>query len=159
MVWSEYQITLDCVLRKGNQSNWPEKQARIWVLCDAFCSHTALPRVKDMHQPRDSAVFSLKTKSHRKSFGGGNLGRLPPPMRAWLKQPHGRRQKAPPQPCALTTTIVITHIRDGDGASFVNTDGLRPRLNKQLSYRAPKWPLMVRLVQKEGLEPPRKLLF
>ena len=27
-----------------------------------------------------------------------------PPMRAWLKQPHGRRHKAPPQPCALTAT-------------------------------------------------------
>ena len=30
------------------------------MLCDAFCSHTALPRVKGMHQPRDSAVFSSK---------------------------------------------------------------------------------------------------
>ena len=29
---------------------------------------------------------------------------LPPPMQAWLKQPHGRRHKAPPQPCALTTS-------------------------------------------------------
>ena len=28
----------------------------------------------------------------------------PPPMRAWLEQPHGRHHKAPPQPCALTTT-------------------------------------------------------
>ena len=35
-------ITFDCVLRKGTQSNWREKQARIYVLCDAFCSHTAL---------------------------------------------------------------------------------------------------------------------
>ena len=34
---------------------------------------------------------------------------LSPPMRAWLKQPHGRRHKAPPQPCALTTTTT------GDG--------------------------------------------
>ena len=25
-------------------------------------------------------------------------------MRAWLEQPHGRRHKAPPPPCALTTT-------------------------------------------------------
>ena len=31
-------------------------------------------------------------------------GLLLPPMRAWLEQPHGRRHKAPPQPCALTTT-------------------------------------------------------
>ena len=29
---------------------------------------------------------------------------LPPPMRAWLEQPHGRHHKAPPQPCALTTS-------------------------------------------------------
>ena len=27
-------------------------------------------------------------------------------MRAWLEQPHGRRHKAPPQPCALTTTLI-----------------------------------------------------
>ena len=26
------------------------------------------------------------------------------PMRAWLEQPHGRHHKAPPQPCALTTS-------------------------------------------------------
>ena len=25
-------------------------------------------------------------------------------MRAWLEQPHGRRHKAPPQPCVLTTS-------------------------------------------------------
>ena len=31
-------------------------------------------------------------------------GRLFPPMRAWLEQPHGRRHKAPPQPCVLTTS-------------------------------------------------------
>ena len=34
------------------------------MLCDAFCSHTALPRVKGVHQPRDSAVFFSKTKNH-----------------------------------------------------------------------------------------------
>ena len=34
------------------------------MLCDAFCSHTALPRAKGVHQPRGSAVFSLKTNSH-----------------------------------------------------------------------------------------------
>ena len=55
-------ITLDYVLRKGTQSNGRGKQARICVLCDAFCSHTALPRVKGVHQPRDSAVsFSKQT--------------------------------------------------------------------------------------------------
>ena len=30
------------------------------MLCDAFCSHTAVPRAKGMHQPRDSAVFFSK---------------------------------------------------------------------------------------------------
>ena len=30
-------------------------------------------------------------------------GFLFPLMRAWLEQPHGRRHKAPPPPCALTT--------------------------------------------------------
>ena len=33
-----------------------------------------------------------------------------PPMRAWLEQPHGRRHKAPPQPCALTTTCQLLRI-------------------------------------------------
>ena len=40
---------------------------------------------------------------------------LLPPMRAWLEQPHGRRHKAPPQPCALTTTSQGPPIRRGDG--------------------------------------------
>ena len=53
----------------------------------------------------------------RRSMGQAKTGRSPrqrgpvaragarplPPMRAWLEQPHGRRHKAPPQPCALTT--------------------------------------------------------
>ena len=42
-------ITLDYVLRKGTQSNWSGMQAMICVLCDAFCSHTALPRLR--HRP------------------------------------------------------------------------------------------------------------
>ena len=37
------------------------------MLCDAFCSHTALPRARGMHQPRDSAVFSLKTNNNSNS--------------------------------------------------------------------------------------------
>ena len=54
----------------------------------------------------------------RRSMGQAKTGRSPrqrgpvaragarpfPPMRAWLDQPHGRHHKAPPQPCALTTT-------------------------------------------------------
>ena len=56
----------------------------------------------------------------RRSMGYGRTGRpprqrgrrLPPPMQAWLTQPHGRRHKAPPQPCALTTSLMMrtTHI-------------------------------------------------
>ena len=37
------------------------------MLCDAFCSHTALSRAKGVHQPRDSAVFFLKTNNHSDS--------------------------------------------------------------------------------------------
>ena len=37
------------------------------MLCDAFCSHTALPRVKGVHQPRYSAVLFLKTNSNSSS--------------------------------------------------------------------------------------------
>ena len=37
-------------------------------------------------------------------------GFLLPPMRAWLKQPHGRRHKAPPQPCTLT--INYSNVRE-----------------------------------------------
>ena len=44
-----------------------------------------------------------------------------------------------------------------NGAIFVNTEGLRPCLGK-LSYRAPKWALMVRLMQKERLKSPQKSL-
>ena len=35
------------------------------MLCDAFCSHTALPRAKGAHQPRDSAVFFSKQTAKR----------------------------------------------------------------------------------------------
>ena len=42
-------------------------------------------------------------------------------------------------------------------AIFVNTEGFRPCLSKP-SYRAPKCPLMVRLMQKERLKSPQKSL-
>ena len=42
-------------------------------------------------------------------------------------------------------------------AIFVNTEGFRPCLSKP-SYRAPKWALMVRLMQKERLKSPQKSL-
>ena len=42
-----------------------------------------------------------------------------------------------------------------NGSSFVDIEGVRPCLSK-LSYRAPKWALMVCLMQKERLESPQK---
>ena len=49
---------------------------------------------------------SLNTGSPLRQRGPvARTGRLPfPPMRAWLEQPHGRRHKASPQFCALTTS-------------------------------------------------------
>ena len=44
-----------------------------------------------------------------------------------------------------------------DATIFVNIEGFRPCLSK-LSYRAPKWALMIRLVQKERLKSPQKSL-
>ena len=44
-----------------------------------------------------------------------------------------------------------------DATIFVNIEGFRPCLSK-LSYRAPKWALMIRLVQKERLKSPKKSL-
>ena len=43
------------------------------------------------------------------------------------------------------------------GVIFVNTEGFRPCLSKP-SYRAPKWALIVRLMQKERLKSPQKSL-
>ena len=40
---------------------------------------------------------------------------------------------------------------------FVNTEGFRPCLSKP-SYRAPKWALVVRLMQKERRKSPQKSL-
>ena len=44
-----------------------------------------------------------------------------------------------------------------NGNIFVDIEGFRPCLSK-LSYRAPKWALMVRLIQKERLKSPHKSL-
>ena len=57
-------ITLDYVLRKGTQSNWSGKQARICVLCDAFCpTHSAATSQRRAPAPRQRCIF-LKTNSH-----------------------------------------------------------------------------------------------
>ena len=42
-----------------------------------------------------------------------------------------------------------------NGNIFVDIEGFRPCLSKP-SYRAPKWALMVRLMQKERLKSPQK---
>jgi len=44
-------IALDYVLRKGTQSNWSGKQARICVLCDANSPHTARRESKACTSP------------------------------------------------------------------------------------------------------------
>ena len=44
---------------------------------------------------------------------------------------------------------------DQNGNIFVDIEGFRPCLRK-LSYRAPKWALMVRLMQKERIKSPHK---
>ena len=44
-----------------------------------------------------------------------------------------------------------------NGNIFVDIEGFRPYLSKP-SYRAPKWALLVRLMQKERLKSPQKLL-
>ena len=60
-------ITRDCVLRKGAQSNWRGKQARICVLCDAFCpTHSAATSQRHAPAPRQRCIF-LKTNSHSDS--------------------------------------------------------------------------------------------
>ena len=55
--------------------------------------------------------------------------------------------------------LYVFHVqpKHPNGAIFVNTEGFRPCLSKP-SYRAPKWALMVRLMQKERLKSPQKSL-
>ena len=62
-------------------------------------------------------------------------GLLLPPMRAWLEQPHGRRHKAPPQPCALTTKSASRQ--------------LLSEIRRKLDLRVPRRPrTFARLVRK-----------
>jgi hypothetical protein len=57
----QHLITLDYVLRKGAQSNTGQESRPGFACCAMrFAPHTALPRAKGMHQPRDSAVLSSK---------------------------------------------------------------------------------------------------
>ena len=54
-------------------------------------------------------------------------------------------------------TFFHVQLKYQNDAIFVNTEGFRPCLSKP-SYRAPKWALMVRLMQKERLKSPQKSL-
>ena len=65
------------------------------------------------HKAEDADRWGTWILGGRPGNGAPLRARVPafsPPMRAWLEQPHGRRHKAPPQPCALTTTISTTCI-------------------------------------------------
>ena len=63
-------------------------------------------------------------------------GRLSPPMRAWLKQPHGRRHKAPPQPCALTTSAPDDPQQTRDAGSRRTTETRDILLSSAAQLRA-----------------------
>ena len=76
----------------------------------------------------------------------------------WLFKPrsHGRKREGararngPPLPGRLPMEMTPFSL-------ILNTEGFRPCLSKP-SYRAPKWALMVRLMQKKRLESPQKSL-
>ena len=54
-------------------------------------------------------------------------------------------------------TFFYVQPKHQNGNIFVDIEGFRPCLSKP-SYRAPKWALMVRLMQKERLKSPQKSL-
>ena len=71
-------ITLDYVLRKGTQSNWSGKQARICVLCDAFCpTHSAATSQRRAPAPRQRCIFPQNKQPQRQQAAG---------VRAYSKQ-------------------------------------------------------------------------
>ena len=123
-------VTLDCARLRFEERHSTllvrKEQARVCMLCDAFCSHTALLRAKGVHQPRDSsAVFSQNQNAIKRNRAGnkrttrrsrrGAAGRqllacihLPPAVRcrrdgggcAGVRQPgkrRGTREAAPPR--------------------------------------------------------------
>ena len=55
----------------------------------------------------------------------------------------------------LFCTFFHVQPKHQNGNIFVDIEGFRPCLSKP-SYRAPKWALMVRLMQKERLKSPQK---
>ena len=72
----------------------------------------------------------------------------------WWSDPASRRNPAYGASATGACPAVPKH---QNGAIFVNIEGLRSCLSKP-SYRAPKWALMVRLMQKERLKSPQKSL-
>ena len=60
-------IAFDCVLRKGTQSNGSGKQqARICVLCDAFCpTHSAATSQRHAPAPRQRCLFPQNKQPQR----------------------------------------------------------------------------------------------
>ena len=65
--------------------------------------------------------------------------------------------------CAITKKRAFLYVfftcsqKHQNGNIFVDIESFRPCLSKP-SYRAPKWALMVRLMQKERLKSPQKSL-
>ena len=86
-------ITLDYVLRKGTQSNGSGKQARICVLCDAFCpTHSAATSQRHAPAPRQRCLF-LKTNNHS---GGVRAARRRAASPLLSPDPHHGRNSPPP---------------------------------------------------------------
>ena len=95
-----------------------------------FAPHTALPRVKGVHQPRDSAVFFLKTNSHSDSRrlacgrtaskraqtveggAGGGQQFLPPSCSARLCVAAGRRSTESSLPTPHPFPPLASHIQE-----------------------------------------------
>ena len=58
----------------------------------------------------------------------------------------------------LFCTFLGVQPKHPNGNIFVDIEGFRPYLSKP-SYRAPKWALMVRLMQQERRKSPQKSIF
>jgi len=121
----------------------PQTQTCLWPPRAALHTGTREPRGGALHTGRRRTttkrccVPSRAQSRRRRSMGHvktwcpprqrGPVARaggfLLPPMRAWLEQPHGRHHKAPPQPCALTTTGWLLPLQMGKRVSERATRG------------------------------------
>ena len=92
-------------------------------------------------------VLAIRCNSHQLRLG------IAPPTRLGgaMRQSHAIAKKH------AFLYVFSRAAKNRNGTIFVNIEGLRPCLSK-LSYRAPKWALMVRLMQKERLKSPQKSL-